>query len=720
MDLIYQDADRNDLGVMKNYEMDLAFGKDENDFELSVDLDEHCLKEEYILYMEGTEYGGIVDKIKASNVDDTVTYSGRTWHGILEGKVIEPAGDNDYLLLSGNANAVLRYLLERWNLTDLFSVEETESPVQIIDYRARFVKGYTGIRKMLYKFGGKLQIRYKENKAVLSAVPYIDYSQDDEFDSSQVCFTCEKDYRPLNHLICTGLGDANEPYVIHLFCDEYKGLQPYAKVDVPIKDTDYILTKEHQKLFGKDEVADVYDGNSVQIVKNYAMIEGMPDGWNKDVDTWNDRFPDIYTLDEEGKYKKSEAKKQDIYTLIDASHWQYEYEDCYILTVDDEGKLVYEHPEFTGDAEYSLTRQIPFNWLTAYSSYYTREIVDGRIEYKQVEPEIGENAFPLTTEPQDWDINYGNYSVAYDDGTTTKYNKVSGVTHYYYEQQKNPPSDWNSNYSGYYKKNVRTGEYVKQEPLYIKQSKKPKNWSKQYQNYYQRKSDGLTVTYQQVAALQKETYQLQTEKPSDWKSNFTSYYTKAGNTYQGIPEGKTPAWKKKKYYTKVNEQTAPSYDSVKPVYAAVAPPWGDHPRYTQRSVTGAPEWKKDTYYLCVESEIAPTWKADTYYRNYPYWQADTYYKKENKMAAPGWQEGTYYRQYLDHYAKLVEKGVEQLKKKLDTDKLDISLELENIYDINDVVGARENVTRQTLWMPVTKKIVKITDTTETVEYEVGE
>ena len=48
------------------------------------------------------------------------------------------------------------------------------------------------------------------------------------------------------------------------------------------------------------------------------------------------------------------------------------------------------------------------------------------------------------------------------------------------------------------------------------------------------------------------------------------------------------------------------------------------------------------------------------------------------------------------------------------------MELENIYDINDVVGARENVTRQTLWMPVTKKIVKITDTTETVEYEVGE
>ena len=80
MDLIYQDKEKTDLGVMKNYEMDLAFGKDENNFELSVDLDEHCLQEGYILYMEGTEYGGIVDKIKASNVDDMVTYSGRTWH----------------------------------------------------------------------------------------------------------------------------------------------------------------------------------------------------------------------------------------------------------------------------------------------------------------------------------------------------------------------------------------------------------------------------------------------------------------------------------------------------------------------------------------------------------------------------------------------------------------------------------------------------------------
>lgn len=164
MDLIYQDKEKNDLGVMKNYEMDLAFGKDENNFELSVDLDEHCLQEGYILYMEGTEYGGIVDKIKASNVDDMVTYSGRTWHGILEGKVIEPAGDNDYLLLSGNANAVLRYLLGRWDLTDLFSVEEADSPVQIIDYRVRFVKGIQGSGRCSINSGESYRSGTKKTK----------------------------------------------------------------------------------------------------------------------------------------------------------------------------------------------------------------------------------------------------------------------------------------------------------------------------------------------------------------------------------------------------------------------------------------------------------------------------------------------------------------------------------------------------------------------------
>ena len=77
MELVYADRNRDDLSLLRNYNLDLAYGKDENEFHLIIDLDEHCLEEGYWIYIDGTEYGGIVDKIKPSNKNDSVTYIGR-------------------------------------------------------------------------------------------------------------------------------------------------------------------------------------------------------------------------------------------------------------------------------------------------------------------------------------------------------------------------------------------------------------------------------------------------------------------------------------------------------------------------------------------------------------------------------------------------------------------------------------------------------------------
>ena len=70
MDLIYTDENNNDLGVIKNYKLDLAYGKDENDFELEIDLQEHCAGINSRIYIQtsdngrviGSEYGGIPGK----------------------------------------------------------------------------------------------------------------------------------------------------------------------------------------------------------------------------------------------------------------------------------------------------------------------------------------------------------------------------------------------------------------------------------------------------------------------------------------------------------------------------------------------------------------------------------------------------------------------------------------------------------------------------------
>ena len=99
MDLIYADETRKDIGVINSYDLDMAYGKDENDFTCSVDRSDHCCREGFYIYAEGTEYGGIVDSIKVDTENDAITYKGRTWHGVLEKKVICP--DPGSLSVSG-------------------------------------------------------------------------------------------------------------------------------------------------------------------------------------------------------------------------------------------------------------------------------------------------------------------------------------------------------------------------------------------------------------------------------------------------------------------------------------------------------------------------------------------------------------------------------------------------------------------------------------------
>ena len=107
MDLIYMNKDKEDVGTLQKYEVDLAFGSDENDFECKINKENHCCEEGWFLYVENTEYGGIIDSIEVSTEEEYVTYKGRSWHGMLEGKVICPENGQDYAMFDGDANEVL-------------------------------------------------------------------------------------------------------------------------------------------------------------------------------------------------------------------------------------------------------------------------------------------------------------------------------------------------------------------------------------------------------------------------------------------------------------------------------------------------------------------------------------------------------------------------------------------------------------------------------------
>lgn len=97
VELIVTDASHVDQASLEGFTLDAAWGADENDFELTVD---RLIDAGSYVYFDGGECGGVVDSLKDSLKDgrSTLTYGGRTWHGMLANKILEPDKGKDYLL----------------------------------------------------------------------------------------------------------------------------------------------------------------------------------------------------------------------------------------------------------------------------------------------------------------------------------------------------------------------------------------------------------------------------------------------------------------------------------------------------------------------------------------------------------------------------------------------------------------------------------------------
>ena len=244
MDLIYTNAKRIDQGVLSAYAFDLSFGNSENDFELTVGTDAGTLDSGAIVYIEGTEYGGIVGGLKASSKGSTASYEGRTWHGILNSKVVQPDTDASYYVVSGEANAVLSALISRLGLSGLFVAANIDSGVNISRYQFnRYCKGYDGIRAMLAANGAKLKISWISRSVVLSAEPIVDYTEA-PVDGYLATLTVERHDDKVNHLICLGKGNLADREVIHLYVDQFGRIG------------------NAQYYTGLDEICDTYDNSN--------------------------------------------------------------------------------------------------------------------------------------------------------------------------------------------------------------------------------------------------------------------------------------------------------------------------------------------------------------------------------------------------------------------------------------------------------------------------
>lgn len=246
VDLIITDSNHVDARSAADYTLDCAWGADENDFELTVG---RLIDAGSYVYFDGGECGGVVDSLKDSLKDgrSTLTYGGRTWHGMLANKILEPDRGKDYLTVSGTASTVIGSLISRVGLDGVFdAVDSPTAGAQTIkQYQFdRYADCYTGLRKMCAANGLKLRLAYASGRVNIWAEPVAHYG--DAIDSDLIDFDATRTWRKPNHLIGLGKGDLAARVVVHWYADA-KG-----------------TVSQTQSLRGVDEITQVYDYSSAE------------------------------------------------------------------------------------------------------------------------------------------------------------------------------------------------------------------------------------------------------------------------------------------------------------------------------------------------------------------------------------------------------------------------------------------------------------------------
>lgn len=236
--LIYTDGNHVDVGAVQSFSMDMAFGSDEQDFEIT--FSEPKLSGGELVYIDGTEYGGVVDSIRQATDSQATTYCGRTWHGMLAAKVVKPPSGQDYYVASGDANSCISAMLSYVALEGVLTARQAASGMNVSNYQLpRFCNAYEALVRILGSVGAKLVIQRHDGITELwaEAVSVIE----DRADSDLMQFEMTENHRVPNHIVAAGQGELQDRAVVDLYADASGNVST------------------SQTFFGVDEITVFYD-----------------------------------------------------------------------------------------------------------------------------------------------------------------------------------------------------------------------------------------------------------------------------------------------------------------------------------------------------------------------------------------------------------------------------------------------------------------------------
>ena len=217
-----------------------------------------------LIYIMGTEYGGIIGEVLTDTTLDYVELKGLSWRGRLAKRIIQPPTGSDYKVVSGELHTVMKSLIEP-EFDGLIVVSQEDTGVNVSNYQFdRYCTLYDGLVKMLKSKWYRLQLSFRREQGepgylFVEAVPIVDYSNRIELSRDcQLNYTMDDKRDGVNHLIVAGKGELQDRNVLHLYVQEdgsigtqqyYTGLREVAEVyENTSTETDELWSKSEERL----------------------------------------------------------------------------------------------------------------------------------------------------------------------------------------------------------------------------------------------------------------------------------------------------------------------------------------------------------------------------------------------------------------------------------------------------------------------------------------
>lgn len=224
MELIVADSAGKTLFPLADFELDMDSGWGDgvdNTFDLIVrDASAPLPEAAWRVYADGTEMGGRVEGfgLKTGRTSSELHWTGSTWSGVLAKRLLWPDSGQDYLTLSGDANAVLRQAVKRLGLASFFSVPDTDAGVSV-SYRCSrdTPDAWTNLRLAMRSAGLRLDARWVDGACRLQAAKVTDWRG--RVDSDLVDFDLTSSLLVTNHLKTAGKGELASRQVVDVYAD---------------------------------------------------------------------------------------------------------------------------------------------------------------------------------------------------------------------------------------------------------------------------------------------------------------------------------------------------------------------------------------------------------------------------------------------------------------------------------------------------------------------